>query len=247
MQKNPDVEVDDREGLPSASGFPRVMRCLASYLREKELKGIVDEGKACKKASKRGNVIHNAVHQSILERLQFSDRICAERLMFIEAQMVQLHNFEGSEIVREIRHWYFEDEQKVFSAKPDAIHLSRGRGMVINYKTGHYMPDMLPLNWQLLCEVALAAWTYKLTEVVGVLIHPNCDKLPGGTTHQYYSYNGERLRAVTLPKLVEASRDAMNPFLTGTPTWKGCEYCSAKKGGLCLENYQNPPRRPTNN
>lgn len=231
-----DPSPDERLGLPSASGMGRLMLCPASFLREQRLKGVVGDGKACERAARRGEVIHNAVHKSKLEALKFSDRICAERLMFIEAQMVNKHSFEGAEVIREIRHWYYQDEKAIFSGKPDAVHLLGNRAMVINYKTGHYMPDLLPNNWQLICEAALVAWTYKVDEVVGVLIHPNCDKVSGKTS-QDFIYQSSRLLSHSLPKLVMACREAVNPFVLGTPEPSACKFCLAKKGSQC-EEYQ---------
>lgn len=223
----------------------RVIGCRASFLREQTLKGIVKESASCIRAGARGDRIHKAIYIGELDHLSHSDRICADRLMYLEALMVNQHSFEGAQVVREVRYWYFQNEKKIFSAKPDAIHIIGKRGLVVNYKTGHYPFELLPGNWQMRCECAIIAWTYQLDEVVGALLHPNAKK-DMGTDHHYYTFSGDVLREEYIHQMARASEEVKSPFLTPTPSWKSCEFCLAQKGGYCSDylEFEKKNRRP---
>lgn len=223
----------------------RVVGCGAALLREQTLKGIVKESAICIRAAARGDRIHQAIYKHEIEGMSKSDQICAQRIMLREAEMVHVHSFEGAQVIREVRYWYFEDEKKIFSAKPDAFHFIGNRGMIVNYKTGYVTPHLLPENWQIICECAIMAWTYQLDEVVGCLIHPNCSK-ELGYDHHYYTYSGDRLREHYIPMMVEACKRAESPFQLGTPSLDVCEYCLARKGNRCSENdaFEKTARRP---
>lgn len=232
-------QADIRKGVASASGMARVIACNASFLREQALYGIVPDSKNAIKAAARGNVIHEALHKSEIEKLSYSDRICAERIMFMEAEMVEKYEFEGARIVKEERYWYTEGElfepEYIFSGQPDTVHLLGNRGMVVNYKTGHYTPHLLPMNWQMITECTLAAYHYQLEEVVAVLLHPNCDKTPEGLTRQHYVYSGKRLLEKSLPILIAASRAALKEGAKATPGKDQCLFCRAAKNKSCEE------------
>lgn len=227
-------DIDNRFGLPSASSMERVLACPGSFLMEAHLG---DTGN--RSAANRGTKIHAALEGAIpMAKLSHSDRICVERISFEEAKLVEEFSMEGASQLKEVRLWHFPNGKRTFSGKPDIIHYTRGRALVINYKTGHYPPTPIRHNVQMETEGALAALNIRdengkeLSAVAVALIHPNCDIEK--KVSQAHTYSAKDLLFDSVPKLEAAAVEAMKldaPRKAGSH----CEWCRGKKHGICPE------------
>jgi hypothetical protein len=186
-----------------------------------------------KPAADRGVRIHSVMEGTrTIASLNKSDRICAERIMFEEARLIDELNFEGAVQIKEERFWAFgEGFEKLVSAKPDVVHVLNNRALIINYKTGHYAPDPIVDNWQMHTEGAIVADSLGyLQEVTTCMIHPNVGV--DGKLSQFTTFD----RPAILRKLWEiksACQEALLIEARLTPGDAQCKFCKAKKMGLC--------------
>jgi len=229
------VTIDEREGKPSASGMPRLLGteeepgCLGSFQMERRIKDTSN-----RTAANRGTKIHAAMHGTIpFESLSHSDKICAERLGYEEGRLVEEFGMESATQIKEERLWLVESGVKLFSGQPDVIHLSSQRALVINYKTGHYEPEPIRTNAQMLAEAVLVANEFGVHEVTVVLIHPNFSV--DGKISQFRTYGTGYLNGEARQKLAEASKKALRPDALRTPSRSACQFCLGKKTKTCPE------------
>jgi hypothetical protein len=224
---------DERLGLPSASGFERIHGeegCPASFLLEQHLHEEGDQ-----QAAKRGERIHAVLEGRYpMASLSYSDKICAERIAFEEGRLVEELGFEGATQIKEQRFWVKDSKgKKLFSGKPDVVHVLHDRALVINYKTGHYAPTPIKENKQMRCELLVTAngGNFLFKELTGALIHPNAP-LPDKSISQYETVSIEALQA-ELPAYQKTAIEAMNPDAPFRPSPKNCRWCKGKKTGAC--------------
>jgi len=228
--------VDERLGLPSASGMPRLLGtkeepgCLGSFLFEKRLK---DPSK--KTAANRGTKIHAVMHGMVpFDSLSHSDKICAERLAFEEARLVEEFGMEGATQIKEERLWLEEDGTKIFSGQPDVIHLNPSKALIVNFKTGFYEPEPIQENAQMLAEAVLTSNEYMMPQELTVaLIHPNVTV--AGKISQTHTYQSEYLIYEAWPKLSSVAQAAMKPDAPRNPSRSACNFCLGKKTKTCPE------------
>ena len=111
----PDPIEDEREGLPSASGFDSEFRCpgkraLCARLPKEEDTTAADRGKR----------IHDALQKGDFSDLADSEQRTASRIAYGESEIVHEYGFEGAEITFEERIWDLDDElNKLWSGRVD--------------------------------------------------------------------------------------------------------------------------------
>ena len=213
-----EVEIDEREGKPSASGAPRWVPCTASFKFEA---AMPDENKAC---LRRGLKIHYAMERSDLSFLSYSDAICAERLMYHEGRLVDKYGLEGAEVIKEKRFWHSD---RSFSARIDSIHMTKEVALVINYKTGFYEQEKIDKDWQCAAEASVVWTNLKPKRVIIAKIHPNYD--PG---YQAKVCDMDTLGRAT-ERLNASALLAMSEDAEFNPGPAQCQWCLGKKYGTC--------------
>lgn len=225
---------DEREHLPSASGMERLFPpdgCPGSFQLEAHLSDPSNRAPAA-----RGERIHAAMEGKLpVERLSHSDRICYERLAFEEGRLVEELGFEGATQFKEQRLWYKSGERRLFSGKPDVIHVLSNRALVVNFKTGFFPSTPIKHNRQMLCEGVLvaASGNWQFDHIVVALIHPNC-ALEDGKISQYVRHSIIDLQRAS--RLFEkAVEDALDPDAPRVPSAKACLWCLGRKNKCCQE------------
>lgn len=213
---------DEREGLPSCSGFDAEFRCLG---RRKICEGMPDEKSA---AAKRGENIHAVLEgKKSIDELCESDRITAGLCMHHEAELVERWGYEGARVIREER-LFFHDKnmEPVASGKLDCIHLQDGRALIIDYKTGFSHTVPIGINWQIRGQAALVSEHYGVSVVDAVLIHPHHPE----SQYETISFKSDFLKKVSIDifGFLEAQKNG-----TRTPNNISCQYCPAKN--VCPE------------
>lgn len=231
---------DERYGLPSASSMPRIHGkdgCLGSFHLEAHL---VDIGN--RKPANYGEKVHAVMEGRLkMDGLTHSGKICAERMAYQEGELVEELGFEGSTQFKEQRFWTKDQSgKKLFSGKPDVVHILHDRALVINFKTGFANPrtgyvPVTPIgqNKQMLCEAIVVAgsgnWLFKSISVA--LIHPNY-KLENGAIRQSLTKPIEQIRMHLAP-MIQTAVGAVHPEAPFNPSVKNCEWCRGKKSGAC--------------
>jgi hypothetical protein len=225
-------ETDERRGLPSASSMPRIHGkdgCLGSFLLESHL-----TEKGNRTAATRGDKIHAALEgKTPIANLPHSDRICAERMAYQEAELVEELEFEGATQFKEQRFWVHENGKKLFSAKPDVVHVSSDRLLAVNFKSGHYPVHPIEVNNQMICEgvAAAAAGNFLFKEIAIALIHPNCP-LENGKIRQHRIIPIEQIK-IHLMELIKTSKEAIMPGAPFNPSEENCRWCKGRKSKAC--------------
>lgn len=153
--------VDERAGLPSASGIERMMMCPGSKHAEEGQPEPEDN-----EASSEGTIIHTARETGDVSELTDEQIQIVDRLTTVEAQALEAwRNYNKipaqTEVkaVREERMWFREHGtmRPLASAKLDVYYLHANTGLIIDLKTGYLETPPAASNWQLRVQ-ALTLW-----------------------------------------------------------------------------------------
>jgi hypothetical protein len=225
---------DERAALPSASSAGRYFTCPGSFLLEQ----CVTEPETSSADATMGNRIHAVlagenVHkypddQIVLtsEESEIVDR-CTQQ----EAQLVQ-SVFRGSKpttTVRERRFWSLDSEwRKLWSGKPDVVHLLGDRVLVIDYKTGRGEVEHATGNLQLRALAVLASehWEGSINDVTVAIIQPHAGD-PSVCTYAGIDLDNAKAQVY---ELMDRVKRLGQPRV---PSTDACKYCKAKP--ICPE------------
>jgi hypothetical protein len=157
------TQLDEREGLPSASSFERLVFCAGSPAAEALFPGDNEEAEI----AKRGVLIHEALETDNDEELKVSDKIVKDKIRAIEEEALtawlEEHGIPRNEvtILREQRVWIRDRVKltKIASARVDfaAVAEKQGMALVVDAKTGFLDTTAAEANWQLRVQ-AVAVW-----------------------------------------------------------------------------------------
>ena len=147
-----------------------------------------------------------------------------------EAQLVQ-SVFRGSKpttTVRERRFWSLDSEwRKLWSGKPDVVHLLGDRVLVIDYKTGRGEVEHATGNLQLRALAVLVSEHWEGTnEITVAIIQPHAGE-PSTCT-----YAGEDIYQARV-QIYELMDRVKRPGQPRVPSVDACRYCKAKP--ICPE------------
>jgi hypothetical protein len=167
----PDPIEDEREGLPSSSGFDSEFRCpgkraLCARLPKEEDTAVTE----------RGRRIHEALQKGDFNDLADSEARTASRIAYGESEIVHEYGFEGADVTFEERIWDFDDEfNRLWSGRVDRYdwQADKRRLLVLDDKTGWTKPPPIHENWQVRSEAAALCQQSDALEVVVGLIHPH--------------------------------------------------------------------------
>ena len=150
---------DERLGLASASGMPRIFNCPGSFRKEAEAGEEIPSAE-----SQEGSEIAAALEQMNTESLDEDQKTIADHLLVMESRAVEKWKLElgvTGKIVyrREERLWIKRRStgEPMASAKPDFFVIAGENAIVINHKTGYLPVPHASVSPQVRCE-ALAIW-----------------------------------------------------------------------------------------
>src|SRR5262245_51104297 len=221
----PDPIEDEREGLPSSSGFDAEFRCPGKRWLCKQLPKEKDTA-----VTARGRRIHEALAAGDFSGLSKSDGDTASRIAYGEAEIVHEYSFEGAQIEFEQRVWDTEGFEHTWSGRVDRYDWQpdKKRLLVLDDKSGWTTPPMVEINWQVRSEGALLAEIHDAEEVVVGLIHPHhADSL--WEARVYTRAECDALLA-TVRHLVKQIQMPDQPRIVGGIQ---CQWCAAKR--ICPE------------
>jgi CRISPR/Cas system-associated exonuclease Cas4 (RecB family) len=224
---------DERAALPSASSAHRYASCPGSFLLEQ----CVTEPETSSADATMGNRIHAVLAGENLYKYPADQIVLTSEESEIvdlcthqEAQLVQAV-FRGSKpttTVRERRFWSLDSEwRKLWSGKPDVVHLLGDRVLVIDYKTGRGEVEHATGNLQLRALAVLASEHWEGTnEITVAIIQPHAGE-PSVCT-----YAGEDIHQarVQIYELMDRVKRQGQPRV---PSTEACKYCKAKP--ICPE------------
>lgn len=224
---------DERASLPSASSAARYATCPGSWMLEQQ----VTEPEQSSTDATIGNRIHAVLAGENVHRypadlivLTSEESDIVDRCSQQEAELV-LATFGGVKpktTVRERRFWsYDSDWGKLWSGKPDVVHMVGDRVLIIDYKTGRGEVEHATGNLQLRALAVLAAEHWEgLQEITVAIIQPLVGK-PSVCT-----YTGEDLDQAKV-QIVELMDRIKRPGQPRIPSTDACKYCKAKP--ICPE------------
>lgn len=145
-----EVVIDERHGLPSASGMERLIACRGSWQAEQ---GCPEE--ECSSVTSDGTLIASALETGETDDLPEEQRGIAERLqeMRQEAGQRWMADFDIREVteIREQRFWILADNdwKEIASARVDYALMADTHALIIDEKTGFLPVTPSDLNMQL--------------------------------------------------------------------------------------------------
>lgn len=220
--------MDDRAGLPSASGGERWFNCPGSLALEAQAPPETPADETLQ-----GQEIHDAKESDDFSGLDEEGRTIAEQLTVMENRALELYMggtaesqlYGVGEAMREERLWIRDDKQnKVCSAKLDLGFISTDRksALVIDYKTGYLRVTPAFKNIQMRIQ-ALAIWSE----------YPRLERITTGIAQyrfrgslDFFTYTREMLETYKRELLFNLWRTEQT-YATRVPgPW--CHYCRAK-------------------
>lgn len=155
---NPETQTDERHGLPSASGAPRLVHCAGSPAAEAEHPG--DEQTA---VALEGTLIHLALEKGQEDGLEVDAADVMQGLKRIELDAIDAwqkeFGIEQYSLIREERFWIRDAKLNlVMSAKPDVTTIGKGANgktyaLVLDFKSGFLDAEPASRNWQIKTQV----------------------------------------------------------------------------------------------
>lgn len=208
--------VDERGGLPSASGLSRVAACPGSFQMESKA-GSVDTSSP---AAERGTRIHARMEGDDIELIPEEELVAKEMAEYDDILL------DCDELIREVRLWYsWSDGEKLFSGKIDVGGIDKvtGNTVLVNYKTGRGQ-ETVEGNWQAMAESLLFHKFYgnKGKDVVYTFNQPESifNKVVSGTFTEADLHKFERKILAALHR-----SKTHNPPLM--PSEFACKWCKA--------------------
>jgi hypothetical protein len=224
-----DVTVDDRKGLPSASGMERIMLCPGSW----QLESSMEEVDVPSRAALEGSMLHevlagNRPAEGLTERQLWIVQRCRELLAVLQSQLGFAEDYPGSRTLVEERLWFYDEEYRpIYSGQMDYAIVDGTRGLLVDYKTGGAPVTPSGENYQMRSQAVLLAHNFELEEVYVAILQPlAADPIAVAR------YGPDDLRLAEIDVL--AGLDAaiqLNPVRI--PGERQCRYCRAKP--LCPE------------
>ena len=223
-------QIDERAGLPSASGVERILLCHGSWLLEKDLP---EETSA---DAERGIRIHEANETGDTSGLTLSEADVSRRCLEIEQELFKVWAAEYVQAqrdpfnphpIREKRLWIVRRGVHLASAKIDYYVVAGTHALILDTKSGRAKQTPPASNWQLRTGAIAIALNYPGIRHVRVgIVQPLGAKSPVCDYNEHDILNSEAL-------LFAGLRDANKPDARRVPGLKQCQFCKAKH--ICPE------------
>jgi len=211
-----------RKGLPSASSFERLVKCLASRRAADAASYIPDEDS---EEAREGTMLHEIVNRDdsrrqTLEGEQLWAVKTCEKLL---ASAVEQAEFQGAVVMEERRLWAHDDDfEPIFSGQMDWLHIDGQRGLFIDLKFGRLLVDPADVNLQMLGYALLGWLTFGLSDVYVAVIQPRVEQAHRLSMARYD--NETLVKSYEwITSLLKAGQLPGQPYSPG----KWCRYCPA--------------------
>lgn len=213
---------DERNNLPSASGFERIQLCNGSWLAQL---GMPEESGP---DAEKGEMIHSALSGAFpANSLSSEDQETYERCMsLLEVAVAEFKErfaiqSPPTESLREERLWGRDEWlHKRWSGKPDVVLMWERHALIIDYKTGR---NPVPTSGNLQLK-ALAVLVHEEfgCDIIGVkIVQPHCKQ------DELVVYMPSDFPAMS-HEINELVRITQKPGGALTPSEAACKYCKAK-------------------
>ena len=221
--------MDERRGIPSASGIERLVLCPGSWLLEQSMPPVEEASRPALE----GTMLHAVLAGGRgLEGLTDRQLWIVERCRALAEDLCEQLGFAGDGVdarrLVEERLWYnFDDGQPAFSGQMDVAIIEGRRGLVIDYKTGTGPVTPTWENYQMRSQAVLLARSFDLSEVYVSIVQPMADQPVSVAL-----YGPEDLRLAEL-EMLASLRIAHQESAERIVGDRQCRYCRAK--GVCPE------------
>lgn len=213
------IEMDERQGLPSASGMQRLFLCPGSW--QVEQKCPVDEESD---DAALGTMLHACMEQGTTpENPEDAEAVawCREtEAALCEKYLGMMENWGDVQTLREIR--LFERD-RLFSGKPDMVAIWNRKAFVVDYKFGRIQVTTAECNLQLSALAVLAMDRCEVDEVFVCILQPYASRKEPAVC-RYTRESVEQARAF-FRYCIEQAQDEHAPL---KPSEKACRYCRAQ-------------------
>lgn len=239
--------IDERHGLPSASGIERIALCPASWKRENVLPR--EEGG---EDAKSGERIHSALAAwasgrfagvemelpisefcgALVEDEARTAEMCAESVERLVSEWLGNDMLDTAETIIERRMWlYDEADRKLLSGKPDLVLIAGNRALAIDYKTGRNAVATAAANHQLR-TLALLSWQ-ELEDIESIRV---AIVQPWAGKPTVCDYTGSDI-SQAWRELKSILAESENPMAVAVPGIEQCRYCRARTTCLEAQSY----------
>ena len=216
-------EIDERKGLPSASGMESYFLCLGKFHAEK----MAEKAELCvtSTAAKSGQKIHSTLSELSSEELKVAYLCSKERDSILDRWLV-LNDLEESivKFLKEERLWLKnEKDHLVASGKVDFIAIADRRALILDYKTGKDEVEKSSKNEQLKTLAIILSENYDLDEITVGIIQPLVS-----ISSDLHAYRKEDLQfsRKRLLQLLDLIQNSEMPRIGGVVQ---CRYCKIKE------------------
>lgn len=241
------MQNDGRFSRPSASAFPRIAACPASWpLSQRAIASGMAPGDS--RDSRHGDAVHEVLARGDIDEAPVLTRDQEEtmrRCQRQESEVVSDWHVAGTTEARNIREhrlymmqngevyddvWgELRQEQILFSGQTDSIWLEEGRGLVVEYKSLPGEVEHAEGNLQCMANAVLAAGRWNLKSVRVAIVQP----LAGAPTCADYGMR-ELEKAVDCAEEIVRRADASDGTDTNPGAW--CNFCPAAL--ICSARHQ---------
>lgn len=213
------IEMDERQGLPSASGMQRLFLCPGSWNAER--KCPVDEES---EDAALGTMLHAHMEQGTMPEDPEDDEAvywCREMEIYLcEKHLGMKKDWTDVQTVREVR--LFERD-RLFSGKPDMVAIWNRKAFVVDYKFGRIPVTTAECNLQLSALAVLAMDHCEVDEVIVCILQPYASRKEPAVC-RYTRESVEQARAF-FSACIKLAQDEHAPLKPGE---KACRYCRAQ-------------------
>lgn len=213
------IGMDERQGLPSASGMQRLFLCPGSWNAER--KCPVDEESD---DAALGTMLHACMEQGTTpENPEDAEAVawCREtEAALCEKYLGMMENWGDVQTLREIR--LFERD-RLFSGKPDMVVIWNRKAFVVDYKFGRIPVTTAECNLQLSALAVLAMDHCEVDEVIVCILQPYASRKEPAVC-RYTRESVEQARAF-FQTCIKLAQDEHAPL---KPSEKACRYCRAQ-------------------
>lgn len=224
------MNLDNRQGFPSASGMPRIYACPGSFLAEQAATG---EDHTDKSDAEKGTRVHDALCGALDPETLSADEFRTFELCREQADQI-VRDFLGDEaptalITDNVRLWITEALELVCSAKPDRVVVAGSRAVVIEFKALLGNHEQAAGNVQLRTQAVAVVESFDVDEVLVAKVQPLAGK---PSLAVYLSGDLKQARE----EVIERCKLAITPGQPRTPSAEACRYCRARGTNACPES-----------
>lgn len=213
------IEMDERQGLPSASGMQRLFLCPGSWQAER--KCPVDEES---EDAALGTMLHAHMEQGTMpEDPEDAEAVawCREtERALCEKHLGMMENWGDVQTLQEIR--LFERD-RLFSGKPDMVAVWDRKAFVVDYKFGRLPVTAAECNLQLSALAVLVVDHCEVDEAFVCILQPYASRKEPAVC-RYTRESVEQARAF-FRACIEQAQSEHAPL---KPDERACRYCRAQ-------------------